>query len=65
MSTLFTIAGALDMEQQSNHAKLIEFWEMDRLVAELEKNDNYWQDINWAVVRARAKSLLRQLDLIN
>lgn len=65
MNALFTTAGALDMEQQSNHAKLMEFWEMDRLVAELEKNDNYWQDINWAVARARAKSLLRQLDLIN
>lgn len=65
MNTLFIAAGAVDMEQQSNHAKLMEFWEMDRLVAELEENDNYWRDINHAVARVRAKNLLRQLGLIN
>lgn len=53
------------MEQQSNHAKLMKFWEMDKLVAELEENDNYWRDINHAVARVRAKNLLRQLGLIN
>ena len=68
MNNLFVFAGAKDLESNSNHSKLMEFRKLDSDI-------NYWQEtkeykelfhsLEYTLMLVRAKSLLRQLDLIN
>lgn len=64
MNALFIFSGALDLESQSNHAKLMEFRRLDSEIAEWQKTKSYnelFHSLEFAVMNARAKQILKQL----
>lgn len=68
MNTLFIFSGAKDLESQSNHAKLMEFQRLDAEIAEWYETKSYEQrfhSLEFTLLHVRAKSLLKQLKIIN
>ncbi len=62
MNALFIFAGALDLE--TNHARLAEFWRLDREIAKLDEEMSYearFHSLEYAALRARAKFIVKQL----
>jgi len=68
MNNLFVFAGAKDLESNSNHSKLIEFYRLDSEINHWQETIEYEQlfhSLEYTLMRVRAKELLKQLDIIN
>lgn len=75
---LFFYGGAMDIKPLSNHAKLMEFYKLDKEIDELQnkllnkwlsakKKDNVpcpFNNLELTLMKARAKMILRHLNLI-
>ena len=67
MNNLFVFAGALDVQNVSNHAKLMEFFRLDKEIDEMQDKHSYkelFHSLAYAVLRARAKIILEQLNIL-
>lgn len=67
---LFLYAGAMDLADSGNHSKLMEFYKLDKQIAErydynYENDISSFHDFELALMVSRAKYILRQLDIIN
>ena len=63
MNKLFVFAGGLDLE--SNHARLREFWRLDKEIAEMQDKMSFkerFHSLAYAVTVARAKSIINYLN---
>lgn len=64
---LFAFSGALDLESKSNHAKLTEFRKLDSEIERLQETKSYkelFHSLEYALLRVRAKTLLKQLNIL-
>jgi len=62
MNQLFIYAGGLDVS--SNHAKLQEFWKLDKEIERMYDTMSYkelFHSLEFAVMNCRAKSLIENL----
>jgi hypothetical protein len=62
MNALFFFTGGLDL--QSNHAKLREFWRLDREIAHWQETKNYkelFHSLEYALMLTRAKQIVKSL----
>ncbi len=67
MNALFVFAGANDLESESNHSKLKEFYRLDNEIAQQQETKSYkelFHSLEYALLNARAKFILKQLDIL-
>lgn len=63
MNALFIFAGALEME--SNHARLQEFWRLDKEIAHWQETKTYkelFHSLEYSTMLCRAKMIVKQLN---
>lgn len=67
MNAFFVFSGALDLESISNNSKLSEFWRLDREIHQIEEKMSYkalFHSLEYAMLKVRAKQILKQLEII-
>lgn len=66
MNSLFIFSGAKDLESNSNHNKLMEFYSLDAQIAEWDEIKSYkerFHSFEYTILRVRAKSILNDLGI--
>ena len=67
MNNLFLFAGAKDLESESNHTKLMEFYKLDAEIAYWYESKSYkerFHSLEFTLMKVRAKYLLIQLGIL-
>lgn len=62
MNELFVFASANDLT--THHSKIRELWRLDKEIAEMEENTSLrelFHNLEYSLLRARAKNLVKQL----
>lgn len=68
MNKLIFYGLALDVNPLSNHSKLREFYEIDKEIEHWQKTKSHEElshSFEYALMKARAKQILKQLNIIN